>query len=103
MVGVGASAYAVRMMVPASAHGIALVTIACISARFGHGRSIDGQGDTFFTLVRLQLSAPSRLRVGSLDHRYPPNAKRPRFKRMVSPTLSKTLTIIQKRQPLPNE
>ena len=34
--------------------------------------------------------------------RYPPSANKPRFKRMVKPTLSTMLTTIQKRQPLPN-
>jgi len=40
---------------------------------------------------------------GHLLHAYPPNARRPRFNRTVKPTLSKTLTTIQNRQPLPNE
>jgi hypothetical protein len=34
--------------------------------------------------------------------RYPPKAKRPRLSRMVKPTLSKMLSTIQNRQPLPN-
>ena len=38
---------------------------------------------------------------GHLLRAYPPNAKRPRFNRMVSPTLSKMLTTIQNRQPYP--
>jgi hypothetical protein len=33
--------------------------------------------------------------------RYPPNAKRPRLSKMVKPTLSKMLSTIQNRQPLP--
>jgi hypothetical protein len=40
---------------------------------------------------------------GRLLHAYPPNAKGPRSKRMVSPTLSKTLTTIQNRQRLTDE
>jgi hypothetical protein len=40
---------------------------------------------------------------GHLLHGYPPNARRPRFSRTVKPTLSKMLTTIQNRQPLPNE
>ena len=33
---------------------------------------------------------------------YPPSANRPRLRRMVKPTLSKMLSTIQNRQPLPN-
>ena len=40
---------------------------------------------------------------GHLLRAYPPNVRRPRFNRTVKPTLSKTLTTIQNRQPLPNE
>src|SRR3954453_1626945 len=54
-------------------------------------------------LARYQrLYAFSPPHVGSLDYRYPPNAKRPRFNTMVRPTLSKMLTTIQNRQPLCN-
>ena len=34
--------------------------------------------------------------------RYPPSAKRPRLRMIVKPTLSKMLSTIQNRQPLPN-
>ena len=34
--------------------------------------------------------------------RYPPSAKRPRLRTMIKPTLSKMLSTIQNRHPLPN-
>jgi hypothetical protein len=37
----------------------------------------------------------------ALSSAYPPNAKRPRLRRMVKPTLSKMLSTIHNRQPLP--
>jgi hypothetical protein len=46
---------------------------------------------------------PPRSRLPQRIIGYPPNANRPRFKRMVKPTLSTMLTTIQKRQPLPKD
>src|SRR5918993_4226631 len=51
----------------------------------------------------LHFIAFTSLNVRCLGYRYPLNAKRPKFNRMVRPTLGKMLTIIQKSHPLSNE
>ena len=77
----------------------------------GHQETDDGPRRVEFAVERRELRRDQAgvvvvvVRLLPLPHRitsaYPPNAKRPRLRTMVKPTLSKMLSTSQNRQPLP--
>ena len=68
-----------------------------------YGRVVSNQDKGTHDLSKSYSSKRLTILRPRLIVRYPPNANRPRFRRMVKPTLRMMLRTIQNRYPLPNE